>query len=154
MFRKMRRFKQQLSEEECIEILKKEPRGVLSVHGEDGYPYGLPINFVYDNGKLYFHCAKEGHKIDALRKDNRASFAIYDEGYLIEGKLGLNIKSVILFGHIHFIDDPELSREETRKLGLKYLPPEQVEKELAAPVQPLILELEIDHMTGKLVNES
>lgn len=76
MFRPMRRFRQQLSDSECEQILKEEPRGVLSVHGEDGYPYGMPVNFLYEDGKLYFHGAKQGHKIDALKKDNRVSFCV------------------------------------------------------------------------------
>jgi uncharacterized protein len=68
MFRKMRRSKQELTKEECIEILKKEPRGVLSVQGEEGYPYGMPMTHWYNekDGKIYFHGAKSGHKIDAI----------------------------------------------------------------------------------------
>lgn len=68
MFREMRRFKQQISEEECIRILKEQPRGVLSMLGDDGYPYGIPLDYLYmEDGHLYFHCAKEGHKLDAIR---------------------------------------------------------------------------------------
>ncbi|MGN1024705.1 MAG: pyridoxamine 5'-phosphate oxidase family protein [Lachnospiraceae bacterium] len=155
MFRPMRRFRQQLEDSECEEILKKEPRGVLSVHGEDGYPYGMPVNFLYEDGKLYFHGAKQGHKIDALKKDNRVSFCVYDKGYREEGKLGLNIKSVIIFGRIQPVEDPAKREEMTRKIGLKYDPADFVEEEVkrtASSVQ--ILELTIDHMTGKLVNES
>ena len=88
MFRKMRRFKQELSERECIEILKKEPRGVLSMIGDDGYPYGIPMSHWYneDDGKLYFHGAKEGHKIDAIQNCDKVSFCVYDEGYRKEGE--------------------------------------------------------------------
>ena len=73
MFRKMRRFKQELSKEECMEILKNEPRGVLSVLGDDGYPYGMPVTHWYNekNGKIYFHGAKSGHKIDAIKTVTR-----------------------------------------------------------------------------------
>ena len=72
MFRPMRRIKNQISDKECIDLLKSEWRGVLAVHGEDGYPYALPIDFMYDDagGKIYFHCAREGHKIDAVRNDS------------------------------------------------------------------------------------
>ena len=100
MFRKMRRFKQQLSEQECVEILEREPRGVMAVHGEDGYPYAFPMNYIYMDGKLYFHCAKEGHKLDALKADNRVSFCVMDKGYRKDGDWALNIKSVIIFGRI------------------------------------------------------
>ncbi len=155
MFRTMRRWKQQLTEEECIEVLEHEPRGVLSVHGEDGYPYGIPINFVYDGGKIYFHGAKQGHKIDALKKDNKVSFTVMDHGYLEANKLGLNVKSVVVFGRIRFVDDREETIREARKLGLKYDPADFVESELKAKANVIqVLELSIDHMTGKLVNES
>ena len=66
-FRAMRRFKQQLAQDECESILTKTYRGFLSVNGDMGYPYTVPMNFVYDNGHIYFHSALEGHKIDAVR---------------------------------------------------------------------------------------
>lgn len=69
MFREMRRFKQQISDEKCIQILKEQPRGVLSMIGDDGYPYGIPLDHWYSekDKKLYFHCAKVGHKLDAIQ---------------------------------------------------------------------------------------
>ena len=72
MFRKMRRFKQQITDEQCIEVLKNAKRGVLSLIGEDG----LPINQWYfeEDGKIYFHGAKEGHKIDAIKACDKVSF--------------------------------------------------------------------------------
>ena len=87
MFREMRRFKQQLSEEECRHILKTEKRGVLAVNGDGGYPYTIPINYIYEeeSGKIYFHGAKEGHKIDALLRDPKASFCVYDHVYRQRG---------------------------------------------------------------------
>ncbi len=157
MFRTMRRFRQQIAAEECEKILREEPRGVLSMYGEDGYPYGIPLNFIYDGGKIYFHCAKEGHKIDALKKDSRVSFCVYDKGYLKEGKVGLNINSVVIFGHVRFIEDRETVIRVTRALGMKYLPEDLVEKDVkkyAETGRLQILELTVDHMTGKLVNES
>jgi len=84
MFRKMRRFKQELSKEECMEILKNEPRGVLSVLGDDGYPYGMPVTHWYNekNGKIYFHGAKSGHKIDAIKNCDKVSFQCHlDKDY-------------------------------------------------------------------------
>ena len=80
MFREVARKKQSLSKEEMIQILRQEKRGVLSLHGENGYPYGLPINFYYneENGCIYFHSGKSGHKVDAIAADNRACFCVYD----------------------------------------------------------------------------
>ena len=78
MFPKMRRFKQELSREECIEILKNEPRGIMSVQGTNGYPYGFPMNHVYNEstGRIYLHCAKEGYKLECLRADPKVSFCV------------------------------------------------------------------------------
>jgi len=83
MFRPMRRFKQQINDSECKEILKNEKRGVLSLLGDDGYPYGLPMSLLYseEDNKIYFHCAKEGHKIDAIKNYDKASFCVYDSGF-------------------------------------------------------------------------
>lgn len=157
-FRKMRRSAQQLSNEECIEILKREPRGVLAVIGDEDYPYALPLDFVYEeeNGKIYFHCAKVGYKLDALRNNNKVSFCVYDEGFRKEGDWALNIKSIIIFGKIKFIEDQEETIERVRKLALKYYPTaEAVEEEIVkAGSRVQMLELTIEHMTGKLVNES
>lgn len=157
-FRKMRRSAQQLSNEECIEILKREPRGVLAVIGDEDYPYALPLDFVYEeeNGKIYFHCAKVGYKLDALRNNNKVSFCVYDEGFRKEGDWALNIKSIIIFGKIKFIEDQEETIERVRKLALKYYPTaEAVEEEIVkAGSRVQMLELTIEHITGKLVNES
>ena len=156
MFRSMRRFKQQLPEAECIELLRREPRGVLSVHGEDGYPYGLPMDFVYDDGKLFFHCAREGHKLDALRRNDKASFCVMDRGYRREGEWALNIRSVIVFGRVRVLEDREETLRRVRQLGLKYAPDaDYVERELmSSGAAVCCLEMTVDHMTGKLVNES
>ncbi|MDD3251151.1 MAG: pyridoxamine 5'-phosphate oxidase family protein [Lachnospiraceae bacterium] len=156
MFREMRRFKQALSEQACIEVLKQQPRGVMAVHGEDGYPYAFPMDYLYLDGKLYFHCAKEGHKLDAIAADDKASFCVMDEGFRKEGDWALNIKSIILFGKIRKLDDPAEALQLVRQLGLKYCPtPEAVEEEIEkAFARVQMLEFTIDHMTGKLVNES
>ncbi len=156
MFREMRRFKQSIQESECIEILKNEPRGVMAVHGENGYPYAFPMNHIYIDGKLYFHCAKEGHKLDAISKDDKVSFCVMNKGFRKDGEWALNISSVIVFGRIRKVNDSEEMLKIVRKLGLKHYPtPESVENEIQKAVSRVqILELTIDHMTGKLVNES
>ena len=88
MFREMIRKNKQISIEECIELLKKEKRGVLSVLGDDDYPYGMPMNHFYneEDGKIYFHCGKKGHRLDALKKHDKVSFCVYDEGYRNDGE--------------------------------------------------------------------
>ena len=109
MFREIRRFKQALSKEECQEILVNEVRGVLSVLGDDDYPYGMPINHWYnpENGKIYFHAGPGGHREDAVKKHDKVSFCVYDSGYKNEGEWALNIKSVIVFGRMSIVEDKE-----------------------------------------------
>lgn len=155
MFRPMRRIKQQLSQEECEQVLTSEQRGVLSVHGEDGYPYGVPMDYLYEQGKIYFHGAKVGHKIDAIKADNRVSFTVFDQGVPVEGKVGPNVRSVIVFGRISLLETTPETLEIARRLGEKYDPSGYVEDELRRTAERIqLLELAIDHMTGKRVNES
>ncbi len=158
MFRKMRRFKQQISNDECIEILNNTRRGVLSLVGDDGYPYGIPIDHWYceEDGKIYFHGAKEGHKIDAIKACDKASYCVYDEGYRKEGDWALNIKSVITFGRIRLVDDEDTARRICTEITRKFTDDEEyLQKELTnAFPRVQCLELTPEHMTGKLVNES
>lgn len=157
-FRKMRRFKQQLSHDECLEVLREAPRGVLSVLGDDGYPYGIPINQWWDDerGVLCFHGARSGHKIDALKACDKASFCTHDEGFRREGEWALNFRSVIVFGHVRLVEDADEAERICRGLAAKFTDDQDyAEHELASylrAVQCLVLTPE--HMTGKLVNES
>ena len=158
MFRTMRRFKQQISKEECIRILQEEKRGILSMHGEDGYPYGIPMNHWYnpEDGKLYFHGAKTGHKIDAIAKDNRVGYCVHDAGYRKEGEWSLNVNSVVVFGRIRLVTDESKAREIAANLCRKFTDDEAYLRRELENALPRVqcLELTIDHMTGKLVNES
>ena len=158
MFRPMRRFRQQLTDAQCAEVLRTSPRGVLAVSGDDGYPYALPMDFYLDeeNGRLYFHCAREGHKLDAIRRSDKVSFCVMDEGFRREGEWALNIQSVIVFGRLRIVEDRAKALDMVRRLGLKYYPnAEDVEKEMQqAADRVLCLELTPEHITGKIVNES
>lgn len=154
MFRKMRRFKQQLTGEECAEILRRERRGVLALLGDGGYPYALPLDFVYEGGKIYFHCAAEGHKIDAIRRCDKASFCVTERGDAVPGEWWLAVRSVIAFGRVRILDDREEVLSRVRALGMKYAPPEYVEKEIQKDGKRVqCLEFTVEHMTGKRVNE-
>ena len=158
MFREMLRKKQQLTDAECIEILKNEPRGVLSMLGDDGYPYGVPINHYYceADGKFYFHGGKKGHRIDAVRQHDKVSFCVYDRGWREDGDWALHIRSVIVFGRIELIEDRETVYEISRQLSYKFTNDEAYiahEIEKSGP-GTLLLALTPEHMTGKLVKES
>lgn len=158
MFRDMLRKKQQLPMESCIELLKAQPRGVLSLLGDGGYPYGLPIDHWYceEDGKLYFHCGKRGHKIDAIQNCDKASFCVMDEGFRREGEWALNIRSVIVFGRVRILEDQDRAIEITRRLSYKYTADTAfIEREIAQSGQNvLVFSLTPEHITGKLVNES
>ncbi|MBF0579005.1 pyridoxamine 5'-phosphate oxidase family protein [Erysipelotrichaceae bacterium RD49] len=155
MFREMRRFKQKLSDEKCLELLKTQPRGVLSMNGLNGYPYGIPMNFYYEDGHLYFHCAKQGCKLESIEQDNKVSFNVIDQGVQIEGKRGLDFNSVIVFGKIRIMEDRAKAEEMCRKFGLKYFDEEQINRDMERSFGRVnLLDLEIEHMSGKTVNES
>ena len=158
MFRPMTRSKQQLSREECIQILEGQLRGVLSVQGDDGYPYGMPMNHYYhpDDGKLYFHSGKRGHKIDSILKNPKASFCVYDEGFRKPGEWPLNIRSVIVFGRIEIIEDREEILRISRLLSRKFTSDEgYIDQEIArSGERTFMFALVPEYMTGKLVNES
>lgn len=157
-FRKMRRFEQEISEEECIEVLKNAPRGIMSFHGENGYPYAIPLNQYYDekDGKLYFHGAKKGLKLDLMAKNNKVCFTVMDEGFVKENDWALNIKSVVCFGRLELLTDNDKVIEQCRLLAIKFYPTyEAIEDEIRkAGNRANVLIMQIDYMTGKLVNES
>ncbi len=158
MFRELSRIKQKLSNEECIEVMETTLRGVLSVQGDDGYPYGMPLNHYYDrsDGRIYFHSGMKGHKVDAIKRCDKASFTVYDEGFRKPGEWALNIRSVITFGRIVIIEDPEKKSDILRKLSYKFTDDEEyIEKEVGrTDLKTLIFALVPEHITGKLVNES
>ena len=154
-FRPLRRFKQAASEEECLALLRSAPRGILSVIGENGYPYGLPINFIFEQGKIYFHCAKEGHKLDAIRAHDKVCFTVLSAPVRNEGEWWYCICSVIVFGRIREVADPAETEGILRALGAKYFPEGyDIETDLRRNgPQALILELTIDHISGKHIRE-
>lgn len=157
-WREMRRFKQQLTEEDCLKVLREEWRGVLAMQGENGYPYAIPLDFYYneEDGKIYFHCAKAGNKIDLLQKDNRVCFTVMDKGFRKEGEWALNIRSVVAVGHVETVEDHDEVIRLVTKLGYKYYPTKEgADREVAmAGNRVNMLAMTIDRMTGKLVNES
>ena len=153
MFREMRRKKQKLSKEECDRILYDGTSGVLALHGDDGYPYTVPISYVYDGEKLWFHSAKSGHKIDAVLKNDKASFCVIDQDQIVPEEYTTYFRSVIAFGRIHIPEDDTEKRSAIEKLALKYSPDdtdENREKAIEREWNPLcILEMEIEHLSGK-----
>ncbi|MDO4621702.1 MAG: pyridoxamine 5'-phosphate oxidase family protein [Eubacteriales bacterium] len=158
MFRPMRRIKQQVSEEECRRILKEEKRAALSVIGDDGYPYAIPVDFYYEeeDNCIYIHGARSGHKIDAIRKCDKVCLTTWNQGYKTEGNWEWNSTSVVAFGRAKLLEDRTVWEDKLRKLTIKYYPSrEEAEAEMQTPSIKAVqmIAIEIEHMTGKLVNE-
>ena len=158
MFRELTRKKNEISVQECIALLNKETRGVLSVFGDNGYPYGMPMNHWYneEDGCIYFHCGKVGHRLDALKRDNKVSFCVYDRGVRSEGEWAFRVKSVIVFGIIDILDDQDTITDITTKLSHKFTADDTyIQEEIArSGKNTLLLRLKPQYMCGKQVTEA
>ena len=157
MFREMQRRKNQLSDAECIELLKTEKRGVLSVLGDDDYPYGTPLNHYYCevDGKIYFHGGRKGHRLDAVRRHEKVSFCVHDEGVQCPGDWALTVRSVIVFGRVEVVEDRETVYAISRALSRKFTDDEAYIDRVIAEAGPatILLALTPEYMTGKRVKE-
>jgi nitroimidazol reductase NimA-like FMN-containing flavoprotein (pyridoxamine 5'-phosphate oxidase superfamily) len=154
-FRSMRRFRQALPEETCHQILRNAYRGFLSVIGDGGYPYSVPINFVFEDGKLYFHCAREGHKLDAVRACDKACFTVLDEPEKEPGDWWYHVKSVICFGRVGIVADERERMDRLRSLAGKYFPAgyDTETDILRNGPRAEVLAFTIEHISGKAVRE-
>ena len=153
MFREMRRKRQLLSQEDTRKILYQGTSGVLAVSGDDGYPYAVPLSYVYDGEKIYFHSAKNGHKLDAIVKNPKASFCVIDKDNIVPDEYTTYFRSVIVFGTIHILHDGAEKREAIEKLARKYAPADTEEnrqKTIERDWKPLcMLEMTPEHISGK-----
>lgn len=157
MFREMRRKKQMLSYEKCLEILKESSSGVLAVFGDNGYPYAVPLSYVFIDGKIYFHSALDGHKSDAIRAHDKVSFCIIAQDQIVPKKYTTYYKSVIAFGTIRILKSEQEKREAIEQLALKYAPNDSVENRTAEIERSWnafdLLEMTIEHLSGKQAKE-
>ena len=151
-FRAMRRKRQQLSEEESVAILKKATAGTLALLGDNDYPYAVPLSYVYQEGRIYFHSALDGHKVDAIRKCDKASFCVIEQDDVQPEKYTTFFRSVIAFGRIRIIEDEHEKLETARMLGNRYNPnhDEALQKEIEGGLsRMLMIRFDIEHLTGK-----
>ncbi|NMC15394.1 MAG: pyridoxamine 5'-phosphate oxidase family protein [Chloroflexi bacterium] len=156
MFRRMRRAAQQLSEAEALDILKGGSSGVLAVAGDEGYPYAVPLSYAYDEGKLYFHVAKSGHKLDAIARNDKVSFCVIGKDEVVPDEFTTYYRSVVVFGRARILTDDADKRRAQRLLVEKYSPTfaEEGEAEIARAWERFhALELRIEHMAGKAAKE-
>ncbi len=152
MFREMRRKRQKLSDESNMQILEKMTNGVLALHGDDDYPYAVPVSYALHDGKIYIHSAVEGHKIDAIKRSDKASFCVIEQDKIVPEKFTTYYRSVIIFGRIRIINDKEKIYDILKCIAEKYSPeekaamPHEIEKSLN---HVCIIELTPEHITGK-----
>lgn len=153
MFREMRRKKQALSHEKAVEILQRGSCGVLALLGDEGYPYGVPLSYVWDDGRIYFHCAKAGHKLDAIRGCEKASFCVIDQDDVKPETYTTWFRSAIAFGRIHILEEDSRKRAAIEKLAQKYAPNDTAENRsrvIDSEWGPLcLLEMTVEHLSGK-----
>ena len=153
MFPEMRRKNQQLSREESIQVLERGTAGLLAVSGADGYPYAVPMSYVYADGALYFHCARSGHKLDAVRREEKASFCVIDADRIVPEELTTYYRSVIAFGRARILEDAGEVRAAIRLLARRYSPDstdEKIEGSIDRELPALcMVEFTIEHLTGK-----
>ncbi len=151
-FRPMRRDRQQLSREECELILGRCTSGVLALTGDGGYPYAVPLSYVYTDGAIIFHSAVEGHKVDAIRRDSRCSFCVIDQDEIKPAEFTTHFRSVITFGRIHILEDADEKVQALRLLGRRYSPDDEpgLQHEIDKSLDHvLLLRLDIEHLSGK-----
>lgn len=151
-FKGMRRKKQELNLTKCEEVLRRGTSGVLAIQGHEEYPYAVPLSYVYEDSKIYFHSALTGHKISSLKENESVSFCIIDQDEIVPKKYTTYFRSVIIFGRIKFIEDEKEKKEVLQKLVRKYSIDfiEKGQLEIKSQVdRTCILELVIDHISGK-----
>ena len=156
MFRKMRRFKQELRQAEAQEVLARNTCGIMACLGDDGYPYTVPLSYVYHDGHIYFHSAMEGHKIDALRGSEKVSFCVVDQDHVIPEELTTYFRSAVAFGRARILEDEAEKREALTLLGLRYMPggDDHVRTHIDDAIRrTAVVDIAIEHLTGKEARE-
>ena len=152
MFREMRRKKQALQIEECEAVLWRGSSGVLAVLGDGGYPYTVPLSYVYDGEKIFFHCAKTGHKLDAIRRESKVSFCVVDADQVVPAEYTTYYRSVVAFGRARVLEEVSEKRKALEKLAEKYSPELERGRSLEIDKQfagVCMVEIQIEHLTGK-----
>lgn len=156
MFREMRRGNQALSAEESVAVLTRGTAGVLAVSGDDGYPYAVPLSYAYEDGKIFFHCAKTGHKLDAIAGNAKVSFCVIDQDQVVPEEFTTYFRSVIAFGKARVLEDKEERRKALVAVAERYAPDDARERlgEIESALERVcLLELTIEHMSGKEAKE-
>ena len=157
MFRELRRKKQALTRAECEEVLARGTHGVLALAGDDGYPYAVPLSYDWREGKLFFHCARAGHKLDAIARCPKASFCVVDQDLVVPEEYTSYFRSVIAFGRVRVLEEEGEKRAAIDALARRYFPGDTRENREAYIAKEwagvALLELTVEHLTGKQATE-
>jgi nitroimidazol reductase NimA-like FMN-containing flavoprotein (pyridoxamine 5'-phosphate oxidase superfamily) len=157
MFRPIRKKKNEISTDAAKALLRSSRRGVLAVNGDDGYPYAIPINYLYDeeNEKIIFHGAKAGHKVDALKKNDKICFTVFGNEAVKEEAWAPFLQSVVVFGRCHLVESQEDAIALVKKFAAKYYPNmDMVNEEAASSGRAVqMFEIQIEHLSGKEIQE-
>ena len=152
MFREMRRKTQQLPDAETIKMLQTCTSGVLAAAGDEDYPYAVPLSFAYEDGKIYFHSARSGHKLDAIGRNEKVSFCVIQQDEVSEVEFTTHYRSAIVFGRARILTEDGEKRHAMECLVRKYSPAlfDEGQKEIDNDWNNLhAIEIAIEHMTGK-----
>ena len=157
MFREIRRKDRLAANEVGIELLKNCDHGILSVIGDDDYPYGVPVNYAYKDNCIYIHCYLSGHKVDAVKKNPKVCMTVIGNAEVLKDQIATNYTSVIAFGKAEVVSPPE---EKIRKIAFdaiidKYIPGEgeRTSKYIAENDKDTsVIKIQIEHMTCKQRN--
>ena len=157
MFREIRRKNREIDIDSAKQLLQSSRRGVLAVNGDDGYPYAIPITYIYDEEaqKIYFHGAKAGHKVDALRACDKVCFTVYGNETVRTESWAPFMQSVVVFGRCHLMDAGSEATQRLKQFAMKYYPSEQLaDEEIAHAGKAVqVFEIEIENMSGKEIQE-
>lgn len=151
MFREMRRKKQLLTLEESEQILREARTAMLGLSGDDGYPYVVPVNYAYVDGKIYFHGAKTGHKIDAIMRNDKVSLCVVQHDELVPEELTTYFRSVTVFGRARILENDAEKLAAAQKFGMRFYPDkDKVDNEICHEWDALcVVEITPEHITGK-----
>lgn len=155
MFREMRRSDKGGSRDDAVAMLTKATNGVLAVNGDDGYPFAVPVSFVFKDDKIVFHCSMEGHKVDAMKRDPKVSFCVVDADNIIPERFTTVFRSAIAFGKVKLVTEGEDFQWAMEAIGEKYTPKEmntggfdKCMKASEGKFQAAIIDVE--HLTAKM----
>lgn len=157
MFRPLRRIKKQITDEESRLLLRTEKRAVFAVNGDDGYPFAIPVNYFYDeeNNKIYLHGAREGHKVDSLKKCDKVCFTVYGNEHFVENDWAPYLHSVVVFGRCRLVTEADITESMLKAIAMRYYPTEaEVNDDMAKYLSAVqVYEINIEHMCGKKIHE-